>query len=53
MEPAHNTNTILCPNSTVRLSVSLVSLIQRIKHIEWKMMFAVNKVKITMQKVNR
>jgi hypothetical protein len=41
VEPTHNTSTILCPNSTVRL-ISPVSLIQRIKRIEWKDMFAVN-----------
>ena len=36
VEPAHNTTKILCPNDSVRLSISPVLLKQRIKRIEWK-----------------
>ena len=38
VEPTHNTTKILCPNETVRLSISLACWKQRIRHIVWKMM---------------
>ena len=40
VEPAHNTTKILCPNDSVRLSISPVLLKQRIKRIDWKVIFA-------------
>ena len=44
VKPAHNTTKILCPNVTVRLSISLACWKQRIRRIVWKMMFACRKM---------
>ena len=52
VEQAHNTTKILCPNSTVRLSISPVLLKTKVKRIVWKVMYACSKVKRTMIAVN-
>ena len=48
VEPAHNTIKILCPNLTVRLSISPACCKQRIKRMVWRMMFACKEQQRTM-----
>ena len=52
VEPAHNTTKILCPNDSMRLSISPVWYKQRINHIVWKKVFAL-KLRTVLQKINK
>ena len=47
VESAHNTIKLLCPNETVRLSISPACWKQRIKHMVWK-----NSIKLQRMKRN-
>ena len=52
VEPAHNTTKLLCPNLTVRLSISLTCGKQRIRRIVWKNLFACRECKRTLFEVD-